>query len=166
MSTKTITQLPNEPSPSLTGYTIYDDGNVTYNMTLQDLKNTIISGFTGGSTTSGTSGTSGISGTSGSSGIEGHLALWKFGANIDTNTNPGSGYFNIDSPSWPTTTTKLAVSDFAFSPTINLSGFFDNVLTGDIIKLMSISNTSVYKILKIVNKELNLNLYLSVFNHI
>ena len=44
MALKRISQLPNQQYPSLTGKTIYDDGDTTYNVTLQDLKTTITAG--------------------------------------------------------------------------------------------------------------------------
>ena len=39
---KRIPQLPNQPTPSLSGYTVYDDGSKTYNIHLEDLKDLIL----------------------------------------------------------------------------------------------------------------------------
>lgn len=91
MAIKRISQLPHQANPSLTGSTIYDDGNVTYNVTLHDLKNVITSGFTNG--TSGTSGTSGATGQAGSSGTSGtspnaHIS----GSNLQFGYFSGSNY--------------------------------------------------------------------------
>jgi len=106
-------------------------------------------GTNGSSGTSGTHGSDGTSGTSGYAGFEGHLAIWRFGVNTNTNLDPGNGYFNLDSASWFSTTTNISLDNFSFSPSINFSSYLDGLAIGTILKLVKVGDSSTYKLLKI-----------------
>ena len=100
-------------------------------------------GTSGSSGTSGT-GTSGSSGTSGSAGYEGHLGIWKYSGNTNTSLDPGTGYFNLDSAAWGTSTTSISIDNVAHSPNTNFSAYLDSLTIGTILKLVKVGDTSTF----------------------
>jgi hypothetical protein len=107
------------------------------------------SGTSGSSGATGSSGTSGTNGTSGSTGYEGHLGIWKYSGNTNTSLDPGVGYFNLDSPSWGTSTTSISLDNFAHSPNQDFSAYLDGLTIGTILKLVKVGDSTVFKLLKI-----------------
>jgi len=120
---------------TFSGVTISDQGSG--NITVS------IAGGTSGTGGSGTSGTSGIAG------YEGHLGIWKYSGNTNTSLDPGVGYFNLDSPSWGTSTTSISLDNVAHSPNQDFSAYLDGLTIGTILKLVKVGDSTVFKLLKI-----------------
>jgi hypothetical protein len=96
----------------------------------------------------GPSGSIGPSGSAGPSGFEGNLAVWQY----DTNTNmsdPGSGYFRLDTAWNSPSTSKLSIDDVSFSPAINLGSVLNGITLNSIVKFVSLTDPNTYKYLQI-----------------
>lgn len=99
---------------------------------------------------SGAVGPSGSAGPSGSIGPEGNLAVWRYSSNT-TITDPGAGYFRINT-SWSSNlTSQLAIDDVSFSPTINLGSVLNEITPNSVLKIVSLTNPDVYKYIQITN---------------
>ena len=124
---------------TFSGATIVDQGNgsITVN---------IIGGGTSGT---GGAGSSGSSGSSGLAGYEGHLGIWKYSGNTNTSLDPGTGFFNLDSAAWGTSTTSISIDNVAYSPNTNFSAYLDGLTIGTILKLVKVGDSTVFKLLKI-----------------
>ena len=124
---------------TFSGATIVDQGNgsITVN---------IIGGGTSGT---GGAGSSGSSGSSGIAGYEGHLGIWKYSGNTNTSIDPTSGFFNLDSAAWGTSTTSISIDNVAYSPNTNFSAYLDGLTIGTILKLVKVGDASTFKLLKI-----------------
>ena len=97
---------------------------------------------------SGAVGPSGSSGPSGSAGPEGNLAVWRYSTNTSI-SDPGAGYFRINT-SWSSNlTSQLAIDDVSFSPTINLGSVLNEITPNSVLKIVSLTNPDVYKYLQI-----------------
>ncbi len=90
-------------------------------------------------------------GGSGSSGYQGHLAIWKYNSNTNTNVAPSNGFFKVDNASWGTTTNSVAFSNYSDSPSVDFSSYLDSLTEGSILKLIKSTDSSVYKILQITS---------------
>lgn len=97
---------------------------------------------------SGAVGPSGSAGPSGSVGPEGNLAVWQYSSSINTNVDPGVGYFRINT-SWAGNTSELTIDDFAYSPSINLGSILNGLTINSIIKLTSLTNSNNFKYLQV-----------------
>lgn len=97
---------------------------------------------------SGAVGPSGSAGPSGSSGPEGNLAIWRYSTSTSM-TDPGAGYFRINT-SWSSNlTSQLAIDDTSFSPTINLGSVLNEITPNSVLKIVSLTNPNVYKYFQI-----------------
>ena len=97
---------------------------------------------------SGATGPSGSAGPSGSSGPEGNLAVWRYSTDTSI-TDPGAGYFRIDTTWSSNLTSKLSIDDISFSPTINLGSVLNEITPNSVLKIVSLTNPDVYKYLQI-----------------
>lgn len=136
-------------------------GGVTIYSASSDLGTATILNFTGSGITSltntngealinisGVVGPSGSAGPSGSVGPEGNLAVWQYSSNINTNVDPGIGFFRINT-SWAGNTSELTIDDFAYSPAINLGSVLNSITINSVIKLSSLTNSNNFKYLQI-----------------
>lgn len=97
---------------------------------------------------SGAVGPSGSAGPSGSSGPEGNLAIWRYSTSTSM-TDPGAGYFRINT-SWSSNlTSQLAIDDTSFSPTINLGSVLNEITPNSVLKIVSLTNPNIYKYFQI-----------------
>ena len=97
----------------------------------------------------GPSGSAGPSGSTGPSGSEGNLAVWRYTSSLDTNEDPTSGYFKIDTAWDSPSTSKLTIDDVSFYPAINLGSVLNGITLNSIVKFVSLTNSNVYKYLQI-----------------
>jgi hypothetical protein len=80
----------------------------------------------------------------------GYLAIWRYTSSFTTNIDPGNGYFKLNN-SWPLAPTVAAFDDFAYDPNVLFSSYLDSLGAGTIIKLVSLSSPSTYKILQVTS---------------
>ena len=97
----------------------------------------------------GPSGSVGPSGSTGPSGSEGSLAQWRYSTITDTSTDPGAGYFRLNTAWNSSLTSKLSIDDISYFPTINLGSVLDSITPNTVVKLFSVSDSTVYKYLQI-----------------
>lgn len=100
-----------------------------------------------------TSGTSGTSGTTSNSSSDGYLGIWKYNSNlIDTDVNPGNGYFTLNITNWQLPVTNFSINDFCHNPIVQ-SGFglyLDSMSVGSLIRIVKFNDENVYKYFRIV----------------
>jgi hypothetical protein len=99
----------------------------------------------------GPSGSAGPSGSIGPSGSEGSLAQWRYSTSTDVGTDPGAGYFRLDTAWNSGLTSKLAIDDISYYPSINLGPVLNSITPNTIIKLFSVTDSTVYKYLQITS---------------
>lgn len=115
-----------------------------------------LSGSTGvlititGSGTQGPPGPSGSAGPSGSSGPEGNLAIWQYTSSTNMTTDPGVGYFKIDT-TWAGNTSEISFDDYSYSPSVYLKEVLDSISIGSVLKVASVSNSNIYKYLQVTS---------------
>jgi hypothetical protein len=97
-----------------------------------------------------TSGTSGTSGQTLNSSSDGYLAIWRYKSSvIDTDLDPGSSYFTMNSVNWQVPTTSLSLSDVSYSPSINFGLYLDALSVGSLIRIVKFSDQNIYKYFRI-----------------
>ena len=99
----------------------------------------------------GPSGSSGPSGSAGPSGSEGSLAQWRYSSSIDTGTDPGAGYFRLDTTWNSALTSKLSIDDVSYNPTVNFGTLLNSITPNTIVKLFSPTDSTIYKYLQITS---------------
>lgn len=98
-----------------------------------------------------TAGTSGTSGQSINSSSDGYLAIWKYKSSvIDTDVDPGSGYFTMNSTNWQIPITTFSLSDLSHNPSINFGLYLDAMSVGSLIRVVKFSDQNVYKYFRII----------------
>jgi hypothetical protein len=90
-------------------------------------------------------------GVIGNDGYQGHLAIWKFSGNTNTNIQPSSGYFTINTSSWGLSTNSISLSNSSFSPSADFSTYLDSLSNGTLLKLISANDPTRFKILQITS---------------
>lgn len=99
------------------------------------------------------SGTSGTSGGSVNSSSDGYLGIWRYNQNIiDSNLDPGQGYFTIDVPVWTLPVSFISFDDITFFPVgVNFQSYLDGINVGTLIRLQKFTDANVYKYLRIIS---------------
>jgi len=98
--------------------------------------------------TVGPQGSTGPVGPTGPAGPEGNLAVWQYSSNTDVDSDPGIGYFRINT-AWNGNTSTISIDDFAYSPSINLGSILNGITINSIIKLTSLTNSNNFKYLQV-----------------
>jgi len=98
-----------------------------------------------------TSGTSGTSGVTVNSSSDGYLAIWKYKSTlIDTDVDPGSGFFTINSTNWELPVTSISLDDISYNPSIDFGLYLDAMSVGSLIRIVKFSDENVYKYFRII----------------
>lgn len=100
-----------------------------------------------------TSGTSGTSGTTSNSSSDGYLGIWKYNSNlIDTDLDPGNGYFTLNITNWQLPVTNFSINDNSHFPIVELGFglYLDSMSVGSLIRIVKFNDENVYKYLRIV----------------
>lgn len=79
-----------------------------------------------------------------------YLATWRYTSSLNTGADPGNGNFALNNV-WSLAPTVAAFDDFAYNPNVVFSSYLDSLGVGTVIKLVSLSNSTTYKILQVTS---------------
>lgn len=117
--------------------------------------------YTGSAVISGSLGVTGSANVTGSLFVNGllvgadtgaQLGIWRYTSSLSVGTDPGPGYFKLNS-GWASTPTSASFDNYAYNPNVNFSGYLDNLTIGTIIKLVSLAEAGTYKLLQITSVD-------------